>query len=337
MPAPPCQLRQRAHLPRLPRRAGGRGAERAPPRRADHAGHDPRRGQPRVCAPARARPALPPGAPDRRAEPRARPRHARHQLHPVVHGLQRAADRAGGRARRGRAPGRARGGGGVGSGASGGAAVQVFCPWGGGRRFALARSGWAGRASWRLRLHGLQSACLAWRLRCIRAAWAAAGGGGGRGCGVGRRQPGLMRVRPMKAAARARSSPGRPGAPRPSARARARRHPGGQVRAGVCGPDGWHDPGVHRVHAGHHAVAHTVPAGHERGRQRGQRARDRLADQLRDGQVLRQRGARAAALRRVPGGCGAPRRAAARGAALRCCCAARHGQEQATTEAPRWR
>jgi len=108
MPAPPCQLRQRAHLPRLPRRAGGRGAERAPPRRADHAGHDPRRGQPRVCAPARARPALPPGAPDRRAEPRARPRHARHQLHPVVHGLQRAADRAGGRARRGRAPGAAR-------------------------------------------------------------------------------------------------------------------------------------------------------------------------------------------------------------------------------------
>ena len=61
--------------------------------------------------------------------------------------------------------------------------------------------------------------------------------------------------------------------------------------------DPGHGRALHVVHLLRHRVAHRHPPPHERQRQRRQHQGDRLAAQLRDGEVLRRRGARGAPLR----------------------------------------
>ena len=58
--------------------------------------------------------------------------------------------------------------------------------------------------------------------------------------------------------------------------------------------------GLHRLHDPGDRVAHRDPPPRQRARLEGQHARHRQPAQLRDGQVLRQRGVRGAALRREP-------------------------------------
>ena len=60
-----------------------------------------------------------------------------------------------------------------------------------------------------------------------------------------------------------------------------------------------HGHAVHRLHAAGHRMASQVPPPDERDRLRGQHQGHRKPAELRDGQVLRQRGARGAALRRL--------------------------------------
>ena len=57
--------------------------------------------------------------------------------------------------------------------------------------------------------------------------------------------------------------------------------------------------GLHRLHRGDHRVAHGDPPPRQRARLARQHARHRQPAQLRDGEVLRQRGVRGAALRRA--------------------------------------
>ena len=59
---------------------------------------------------------------------------------------------------------------------------------------------------------------------------------------------------------------------------------------------------LHRVHGAGHRVAHGDPPARQRARLEGQHARHRQPAELRDGEVLRQRGVRGAALRREPAG-----------------------------------
>src|SRR5438309_3064 len=59
---------------------------------------------------------------------------------------------------------------------------------------------------------------------------------------------------------------------------------------------------LHHVHRAGHRVAHGHPPARQRARLEGQHARHRQPAELRNGEVLRQRGIRGAALRREPAG-----------------------------------
>ena len=72
------------------------------------------------------------------------------------------------------------------------------------------------------------------------------------------------------------------------------------LRLALHGGHPGRDRGLHRVLGHPVGMAHQVRAPHERCRHRGQRQGDRQPAELRDRQVLRQRGARGAALRRRP-------------------------------------
>ena len=72
------------------------------------------------------------------------------------------------------------------------------------------------------------------------------------------------------------------------------------LRLGLRGDHAGDAGGVHRVHLRDHRMAHALLPRRGRGRHPRQRARGGFAAQLRDRQVLRQRGARGAPLRREP-------------------------------------
>ena len=72
-----------------------------------------------------------------------------------------------------------------------------------------------------------------------------------------------------------------------------------EVRLALCRDHLRRGGGLHPVYGADHRVAHGDPPPRQRARLARQHARDRQPAQLRDGEVLRQRGVRGAALRRA--------------------------------------